>query len=190
VPPAQIDGKYWIRVEYYSFESGNEANAEVTFYVCTDTGTICLTKYEDNNCDKQYTPGVDLPVPGYFLCIETPFGDTYCRQTDANGEVCFDNLPAGDYTVFDPVLPGWIPASPTSYDVTLAQGATENFSFLNQRESNCYGACCGPGAVCTMTKPGECLDGIFFGVGSTCDNTDCATPVENRSWGQIKSEFR
>ena len=32
IPPGSMNGKYWIRVEYWSFEVGNEANAEVTFY--------------------------------------------------------------------------------------------------------------------------------------------------------------
>jgi hypothetical protein len=51
VPVGAVDGKYWVRVEYWSFEAGNEANAEVTFYVCSNTGTICAEKWEDIDGD-------------------------------------------------------------------------------------------------------------------------------------------
>jgi hypothetical protein len=36
VPTGLEDGAYWVRVEYYSVEVGNEANAEVCFLVCTE----------------------------------------------------------------------------------------------------------------------------------------------------------
>jgi hypothetical protein len=36
VPTGLDDGTYWVRIEYYSVEVGNEANAEVCFLVCCE----------------------------------------------------------------------------------------------------------------------------------------------------------
>jgi hypothetical protein len=131
VPPGAPDGKYWVRVEYWSFEAGNEANAEVTFYVCTDTGDICAEKWEDadgdGDCDE------NVPIENWWICITTPFGDTYCKQTNAGGNVCWGGLTYGDYTVYENVLGGWNPIGPVSYPVTV-DGSVINVQFCNQRE--------------------------------------------------------
>jgi len=118
VPAGAVDGKYWIRVEYWSFEAGNEANAEVTFYVCTDTGTICVEKWEDIDGDED-CDGDDGPLANWWICVFTPFGDTYCKKTGLDGRVCWTDLIFGNYTVFEPDVPGWDPVGPSTYDVTL-----------------------------------------------------------------------
>jgi hypothetical protein len=100
VPPGLSDGKYWVRVEYWSYQAGNEANAEVTFYVCNFTSSICATKYQDTNCDGLLGPG-DTPVPGWWICMTTPLGDTFCEQTGAGGQICWAGLPYGNYTIFE-----------------------------------------------------------------------------------------
>jgi hypothetical protein len=100
VPVGAPDGKYWVRIEYWSFEAGNEANAEVTFYVCSGTGYICANKFED--VDRNGDCNEAVTIPDWWICLTTPLGDTYCKQTDANGEVCWYDLPLGDYTVFEP----------------------------------------------------------------------------------------
>ena len=133
VPNGLVDGKYWVRVEYWSFEAGNEANAEVTFYVCSGTGTICAEKWEDIDCDGVLTPGIDQPVPDWWICLETPFGETYCLQTDANGLVCWEGIALGDYTVYEPALGEWTPIGPTSVELTLTDGVTETVIFFNHR---------------------------------------------------------
>jgi hypothetical protein len=198
------DGKYWVRVEYWSFEAGNEANAEVTFYVCAETATICAFKYEDADCDKATGERVaavdpeDIPVEDFFLCIVTPFGDQLCQLTDVNGQVCWPNIPLGTYTVKEIVFPGdgWIPVTPTEYETTVGAGDNPVFTFVNQREAACYGACCideGVGAgSCDLLKPDECAGqgGYFFGLGTNCDDINCATPIETKSWGQIKATYR
>jgi hypothetical protein len=121
IPAGSVDGKYWIRVEYWSFEAGNEANAEVTFYVCTDTGSICVEKWKDIDQNDQCT-GTDIPLENWWICLDTPLGDTFCKQTGIDGRVCWDGLLYGDYTVYEPVLGGLVPVGPSSWDVTL--GAT------------------------------------------------------------------
>jgi hypothetical protein len=133
VPNGMVDGKYWVRVEYWSFEAGNEANAEVTFYVCTGFGTICAEKWEDIDCDGVLTPGIDQPVADWWICLETPFDETYCLQTGPDGRVCWENIALGDYTVYEPMLGDWTPVGPTSVELTLTDGATETVVFLNHR---------------------------------------------------------
>jgi hypothetical protein len=132
VPAGSVDGKYWVRVEYWSFEAGNEANAEVTFYVCMDTGTICAEKWEDIDGDDD-CDGLDSTLEGWWLCLTTPLGDSFCKQTGPDGRVCWNDLPYGDYTVYEVDVPGWDPVGPTFYDVTLAGDPIE-LIFCNIRE--------------------------------------------------------
>jgi hypothetical protein len=130
VPAGAPDGKYWVRVEYWSFEAGNEANAEVTFYVCSNTGDICANKYEDTNHDNVAGPG-DTKLPDWWICLETPLGDTYCKQTDENGDVCWYDLPVGDYRVYEVLPGGWTAIYPESHDITLNPSVTVWVTFLN-----------------------------------------------------------
>jgi hypothetical protein len=132
VPVGAPDGKYWVRVEYWSFEAGNEANAEVTFYVCTGTGSICAEKWEDLDQDGQCDQ-TDAPVENWWICITTPLNDTFCKQTGPGGRVCWDGLPLGDYTVYEVPVGGWIPVGPTSFDVTLIGDPIE-LVFCNAQE--------------------------------------------------------
>jgi len=132
VPVGAPDGKYWVRVEYWSFEAGNEANAEVTFYVCSCTADVCAEKYQDMNCDDILDPG-DLPVPDWWICIDTPLGDTFCKRTDVNGQVCWTGMPLGDYIIYEVMQSGWVSIVPASYSFTLTE-AGDSFIFFNKIE--------------------------------------------------------
>jgi hypothetical protein len=132
VPAGAVDGKYWVRVEYWSLEAGNEANAEVTFYVCSETSSICAEKWEDtdgdNDCDAN-----DATVENWWICLTTPFGDTFCKKTGADGRVCWNDLILGEYTLFEPDVEGWDPIGPSSYDLTLTSDPVERI-FCNKPE--------------------------------------------------------
>ncbi|MBM3286725.1 MAG: hypothetical protein FJY88_05160 [Candidatus Eisenbacteria bacterium] len=177
VPNGLNDGKYWVRVEYWSYESGNEANAEVTFYVCATQGNLCIHKFRDANCNGQLDPG-DPPVVGWWLCIVTPEGDTICRQTNGDGQVCFHGIPLGHYTVFEDLPPGWMAVGPTSYEVDLVSSEIVHVTFLNVRYDECYGACCLPNGLCIEVRPEECMaqNGEFYGLGSNCAGVTCPQP--------------
>ena len=71
MPAGAPDGKYWIRIEYWSLEAGNEANAEVTFYVCSATGDVCAEKWEDKDGDDVLT-AADAPVESWWICLAPP----------------------------------------------------------------------------------------------------------------------
>jgi hypothetical protein len=132
VPAGAPDGKYWVRVEYWSFEAGNEANAEVTFYVCSETAYICAIKYEDVNCTQVIDDG-DRVLEDWWICLNTPQGDTYCAQTDSSGTVCWEGLALGDYTVYEVLPSGWVAIYPASYDVSLTPDGAM-FTFFNKVE--------------------------------------------------------
>lgn len=176
VPTGLSDGKYWVRVEYWSFESSNEANAEVTFYVCTDTANLCVWKYKDANCNGVIDVG-DTPVPGWWVCIHTPLDEDICVPTDVDGKVCWSGLPTGPYTVYEPLPmdPAWQPVGPTSYEIELTAGQAGEVRFLNVKYDECYGACCLPDGSCVEVKPADCT-GVFYGLGSHCVEVVCAHP--------------
>jgi len=134
VPAGAPDGKYWIRVEYWSFQSGNEANAEVTFYVCCGQVSIYAEKWEDMDCDLVLT-GNDAPVPDWWICILTPNGDTFCKQTDVHGQVVWEGLPEGAYHLSEVMMPGWVAISPTFYDFVLDDtNSSASRTFFNKVE--------------------------------------------------------
>jgi hypothetical protein len=118
VPAGAPDGKYWIRVEYWSYQAGNEANAEVTFYVCCGQVTVFAEKWQDMDCDEALTY-TDRPVADWWICVRTPHGDTFCQQTNSSGQVSWAGLPEGNYRVSEVVPSGWIPIYPTFYEFTL-----------------------------------------------------------------------
>ncbi len=135
VPAGAPDGKYWVRVEYWSFEAGNEANAEVTFYVCSETGDIFAEKWEDVDGNGIVGSPPDILLPGWWICLETPWGDTYCQQTSEEGFggwVEWFDLPLGNYRLYEVVQPGWVAVYPDSYEFTLYD--YEYFFFCNARE--------------------------------------------------------
>lgn len=132
VPAGAPDGKYWIRVEYWSFEAGNEANAEVTFYVCSETSYVCAHKFQDLNCTDEIDDG-DEVIEGWWICLTTPLGDTFCAQTDSAGTVCWSGLALGDYTIYEVLPGGWVAIYPTSYDFTLTEEGA-SFVFFNKVE--------------------------------------------------------
>ncbi len=190
VPPGAVDGKYWVRVEYWSFEAGNEANAEVTFYVCTDTGEICAEKYQDvdrdGNCSDDATP-----IENWWICLTTPFGDTYCKKTGIDGSVCWTDVLIGTYTVFEPPVAGWNPVSPSTYDVEVTGPTTVEFCNATMTTK---GACCGPwgSSACILAYETWCVNqgGIFMGEGTSCGGGICTTRTVPSSWGRIKAMYR
>ncbi len=54
------------------------------------------------------------------------------------------------------------------------------------------GACCFPDMSCSIRSQAECDEagGFYMGGGTLCDPNPCPTPVQDSSWGKVKSLFR
>ena len=119
-----------------------------------DTASICGTKFNDLNGNGVMDPG-EPGLPGWQIGLgiaTVPYA-----ITDANGDYCFTNLPAGNYTVSEVQQPGWVqtfPASPGTHSITLAAGQhLENVNFGNMRATlNCDSL----SATAVRTHPDDC----------------------------------
>jgi hypothetical protein len=183
IPGGTPDGKYWARVEYWSFEAGNEANAEVTFYVCGDAGEICAVKWGDTDCDSSLTAS-DTPLEDWWICLRTPWGDTSCMRTDPDGRACWYHVPLGDYSIFEILVDGWYPIYPASYEFTLTDWLRRQpteITFFNGSLDFCRGACCFPDGSCAEVLGSECAagGGEFLGVGLACDDVVCVVDPDH-----------
>ena len=175
-PPGLPDGKYWVRVEYWSRVSGNEANAEVTFYLCNGRGTICAEKYEDADCNEQWT-STDPPLGGWWICLQTPYDESYCIRTADDGRICWNDIPPGSYRLSEMSAVGWRAVSPDAYDVMVEADQTQTRTFLN---TQCPppAACCFPDGSCSVLPVGTCeeLEGVIY-LGESCEPNPCPQPA-------------
>jgi hypothetical protein len=194
VPFAAVVGKYWVRVEYWSYQAGHEATAEVSFYVCSGIGSICAQKWVDADCNGQGTAG-DHVLSGWWICIETPWGDTFCDTTGVDGRVCWDHLPVGTYTVSEIVSPPWTPIfAPVREAVLTETNPNWGGAFFNQNYDECFGACCKCNGDCVEVTRAMCdeVGYMFMGLGTHCEGTHCGAPsaTEKTTWGAIKDNYR
>ncbi len=194
VPANPVVGKYWIRVEYWSNQAGYEANAEVSFYVCEGVGSICAQKWVDGDCDGVGSAG-DYQVSGWWICIDTPWGDTFCDTTGVDGEICWENLPLGTYTVRELISPPWISIFATSREAVLDEtDSSWSGAFFNVNYDDCFGACCKCDGECVEVTPAVCdeVGYSFLGLGTHCAGVQCGNPsaVEKTTWGAIKDNYR
>lgn len=189
-------GKYWIRVEFHSVDVGHESTAEVSFYVCSGNGRIYAEKWEDMDCDGAPS-GPDRVVEGWWICIQTPWGDEFCQQTNASGYVEWTSLPLGEYTVSEEDRDGWLHLNDPTRTATLTEANPEWLgAFFNVRYDQCFGACCECGGDCQETTMATCEQlgpqHLFMGLGTHCKEVDCsmASAAEKESWSTIKDRYR
>ena len=125
-------GRYEIRIQYFSVEVGEmwEAEGAVTFYVCQATGSLKLSKWHDLNANGVRDHG-EPGIPMWKLSFTDPFGSTFNRLTDANGNAVEDTLPIGHYDVWETVKPGWTNSTPVAATVGVLTGKETKVSFGN-----------------------------------------------------------
>jgi LruC domain-containing protein len=125
-------GRYEIRIQYFSVEVGEmwEAEGAVTFYVCQATGSLSMTKWHDLNANGIRDHG-EPGIPFWKLSFTDPFGSTFNRLTDANGNVVEDSLPIGHYSTWETVKPGWTNSTPVALSVGVLTGQETEVSFGN-----------------------------------------------------------
>jgi len=106
--------------------------------VAAGAGTVCALLYEDTNGNGRRDDGEGLLTGGQLMVVETSTGQPVQAYTTTGAEEkphCFENLPAGQYTVSA--------ASPTGYNSTRANsttldvtaGSLSNMEFGAQRGS-------------------------------------------------------
>jgi hypothetical protein len=100
-----------------------------------NTGSICGVKFNDlngNGIRDKGEPGLPNWQIGLNIATIPPV------TTDSLGNYCFNNLPAGTYTVAEVNQTGWqqtFPSSPGTYTVTLVAGQNiDSLNFGNRRE--------------------------------------------------------
>ena len=88
-------------------------------------GSICGTKFNDLNGNgiRDARGDGEPGLAGWHINLTG--AATMSTTTDANGNFCFNNLPAGQYTIAEVNQPGWIqtaPQNPNTFTVTLTPG--------------------------------------------------------------------
>ncbi|MFA6609153.1 MAG: SdrD B-like domain-containing protein, partial [Candidatus Paceibacterota bacterium] len=89
-------------------------------------GTVCGTKFNDLNGNgiRDARGDGEPGLPNWTIKLTGAANMT--TTTDANGNFCFNNLPAGQYTIAEVNQVGWIqtaPLNPNTFTVTLLPGA-------------------------------------------------------------------
>ena len=89
------------------------------------TGCIEGLKYNDTNGNGQLDPG-EVGLSGWSINLSRDNVLINSTVTNATGFFAFCNLTAGNYTVSEVLLPGYVNTSPASVNVTLLPGQTLN----------------------------------------------------------------
>ena len=89
--------------------------------------TSCIEglKYNDTNGNGQLDPG-EVGLSGWSINLSRDNVLINSTVTNATGFFMFCNLTAGNYTVSEVLLPGYVNTSPASVNVTLLPGQTLN----------------------------------------------------------------
>ena len=108
---------YYLNPEPLSFEISNSEPLTVEFFDYPLTGKVILHKTE-----KSKQKAVINVSQAHYQLIDTQGyikGDGY---TDEAGNLIFDNLPLGEYTLFEVSAPEGYQIDPTKYPVSIAAG--------------------------------------------------------------------
>jgi hypothetical protein len=107
----------------------------------TEYSQICVFKYEDVDGDGVYTPGVDEPLPDWYIELQDVYGPVASGLTNETGWICFSNLMPGTYWVIEDMPMGWIPTENATGNVTveIVSGSSEQVWFGNARLADICG---------------------------------------------------
>jgi len=110
-------------------ECGNESECEISFEV--RTGDVIVNKYEDLDADGVKDLS-EQPLAGWTMTLVDAEGNVVASGvTDANGQVFFDNLGCGVYTVTETLQDGWVNVTPIEQTVTVVMDETAEVTFGN-----------------------------------------------------------
>jgi cysteine-rich repeat protein len=122
----------------------------------TDSGNICVTKFDDLDGDGREGPAEPW-LSGWRFDIKNAQGTTVGTVTsDEQNPAClsvpaFPPAPA-TYTITEELQPGWTTTTPNPQTVTVSAGQTVNVSFGNRRRTV---SCVDPPALMVSWWPGD-----------------------------------
>jgi hypothetical protein len=138
--------------------------------------TICGKKYNDLDGDGQQDPG-EPGLPLWWIVINENTSTEQQTLTDANGNFCFTNLPAGTYIVSEHNKPGWTqtqPQPPGTYTVALDSGQSSQTLLFGNHRTGCDDAIIGT----ANPDPLSCT--YQFSIQSALGNTSKITSIVAR----------
>ncbi|MFW6305273.1 MAG: MSCRAMM family protein, partial [Candidatus Saliniplasma sp.] len=92
-------------------------------YVCHNfgniqTGSICTYKFHDDNMNGEWDDGEE-PVSGWEFELWRDESVWYTEETDQKGQVCFHDVPIGNYTVREELPDGWLNTTPMEFEAVV-----------------------------------------------------------------------
>ena len=130
----------------YTLQGDKTSHGDVEVPGCPPVvlGSICGQKFRDLNHNGVKNVG-EPGIAGWQFQITGP-GGTYTVFSDVNGNYCFNELPAGAYTITEIVVSPWIQTAPPggSYTVNLAAGQAVTGQDFGNYACNSTGGCIQP----------------------------------------------
>lgn len=108
-----------------------------------ELGSVAGNKFEDMNGNGQYDDGVDTAKSGVTIKLWKNGSVVGTDVTDVNGAYSFTGLTAGDYTLSENPLAGWIqtyPPLPGTYNFSITSGDhLTGYDFGNFKQTSISG---------------------------------------------------
>ena len=119
----KVDIRYGNVLKDVDTGKGSDRLYGLVVFVEAGPGSISGMKFNDINCNGFNDAG-DNGLETWTIGLDDDFGATYITTTAADGSYSFDNLPAGNYRVFEVPQEGWTQTAPSSlrYYIALAAG--------------------------------------------------------------------
>jgi hypothetical protein len=98
-------------------------------------GSICIYLFNDVNGNALAEP-TELPLAGGAVSVTDRLGTVNkTGTTDANGPLCFADIPEGDYNISVAIPEGYNPTTVMNYALTLGAGEVSTIDFGAQASS-------------------------------------------------------
>ena len=124
-------GRYEARVQFFA-GGVREGLAQLVFEVAPQIGNLRVTKYEDVNGNGIRDTG-EPGVTGWQFEITSPSGIRSTVVTDAAGVASATGVAAGEWSVTELTVPGWIAGGATTTKVIVPVDGTGDAIFGNLR---------------------------------------------------------
>ncbi|NOT38800.1 MAG: T9SS type A sorting domain-containing protein [Saprospiraceae bacterium] len=122
-------GQYTLQIRHWNnsqvamgvIMQGQISGANLVSDACCDTtGSVMLVKYYDKNCDKKFDANSESYLQGWTFTLNP---GNHTGVSSNTGQVFFNNLAPGTYSVTETLQSGWIPSTPTGGTTTVTVNA-------------------------------------------------------------------